>query len=100
MKPNRLNVGCVKPNSVGEVKPNIEKTWHYSKKDENRSSEIEMNQSESNPENYLQNHIEQFSPDVQEIVTQVLQLEKKKLSQKAPRNINEDVLNIIKDVVQ
>jgi len=59
-----------------------------------------MNQSESNPENYLQNHIEEFSPDVQKIVTQVLQLEKKKLSQKAPRNINEDVLNIIKDVVQ
>lgn len=50
--------------------------------------------------NYLQNQIQQFSPEVQEIVTQVLQLEKKKLYQKAPRNINEEVLNIIKDVVQ
>ncbi|MFB6277570.1 MAG: hypothetical protein ABEI32_15650 [Halothece sp.] len=51
-------------------------------------------------ENYLQTNLNRFSPEVQEIVTQVLQLEKKKLYQKSPRYINEDVLNIIKSVVQ
>lgn len=50
--------------------------------------------------NYLQANLKQFSPEAQAIVTQVLQLEKKKLYQKAPRYINEDVLKIIKDVVQ
>ncbi|MDR9403929.1 MAG: hypothetical protein RI580_10860 [Halothece sp. Uz-M2-17] len=51
-------------------------------------------------DNYLQTHLQQFSPEVQQIVTQVLQLEKKKLYQKNPRYINEEILNIIKDVVQ
>lgn len=51
-------------------------------------------------ENYLETNLRQFSPEVQEVVTQVLQLEKKKLYQKAPRHINEDVLKVIKDVVQ
>jgi len=51
-------------------------------------------------DNYLEATLKQFSPEVQQIVTQVLQLEKKKLYQKAPRHINEDLLNIIKDVVQ
>lgn len=51
-------------------------------------------------ENYLQTNLNRFSPEVQEIVSQVLQLEKKKLYQKSPRYINEDVLNIIKSVVQ
>ncbi|MFP4134294.1 MAG: hypothetical protein ACLFQP_11070 [Halothece sp.] len=50
--------------------------------------------------NYLEANLKQFSPEVQEVVTQVLQLEKKKLYQKAPRHINEDILKIIKDVVQ
>lgn len=51
-------------------------------------------------ENYLQANLNCFSPEVQKIVTQVLQLEKKKLYQKSPRYINEDILNIIKSVVQ
>lgn len=51
-------------------------------------------------ENYLQTNLKQFSPEVQEVVTKVLQLEKKKLYQKAPRHINEEILKIIKDVVQ
>jgi hypothetical protein len=51
-------------------------------------------------DNYLEANLQQFSPEVQRIVTQVLQLEKKKLHQKFPRYINEDILNIIKDVVQ
>jgi len=51
-------------------------------------------------EDYLQANLNRFSPEVQEIVTQVLQLEKKKLYQKSPRYINDDVLNIIKSVVQ
>jgi hypothetical protein len=50
--------------------------------------------------NYLEANLKQFSPEVQQIVTQVLQLEKKKLHQKFPRHINEDVLNIIKEIVQ
>lgn len=51
-------------------------------------------------EDYWQANINRFSPEVQQIVTQVLQLEKKKLYQKSPRHINEDVLNIIKTRVQ
>ena len=51
-------------------------------------------------DNYLQAHLKEFSPEAQQIVTQVLQLEKKKLYQKFPRHINEEILNIIKDVVQ
>jgi len=51
-------------------------------------------------DNYLEVNLQEFSPEVQQIVTQVLQLEKKKLHQKFPRHINEDILNIIKDVVQ
>ena len=38
--------------------------------------------------------------EVKEIIEQVLQLEKDKLYLKTPRNINEDILNIIKKVVQ
>lgn len=51
-------------------------------------------------DNSFQTNLQQFSPEVQQIVTQVLQLEKKKLYQKNPRYINEEVLNIIEDVVQ
>ncbi len=51
-------------------------------------------------ENYLQDNLKQYSPEAQAIVTQVLQLEKKKLYQKAPRHINDEILKIIKDVVQ
>ena len=51
-------------------------------------------------ENYLEANLKQFSPEVQEVVTKVLQLEKKKLYQKTPRHINEEIIKTIKDVVQ
>lgn len=51
-------------------------------------------------QNYMEATLKQFSPETQQIVTQVLQLEKKKLYQKSPRYINEEVLHIIKDTVQ
>lgn len=48
----------------------------------------------------IQEPINNASPEVKEIIEQVLQLEKDKLYLKTPRNINEDILNIIKKVVQ
>lgn len=48
----------------------------------------------------IQKPITEASPAVKEVIEQVLQLEKDKLSLKTPRNINEDILNIIKKVVQ
>ena len=48
----------------------------------------------------IQEPITSASPEVKKIIEQVLQLEKDKLYLKTPRNINEDVLNIIKKVVQ
>lgn len=63
-------------------------------------SDIRPPQELMTDENYLQANLKQVSPEVQQIVTQVLQLEKKKLYQKFPRHINEEILTIIKDVVQ
>ncbi len=37
--------------------------------------------------------------EVREIIERVLQLEKDKLYQKAPKNINDDILKIIKEVL-
>jgi len=48
----------------------------------------------------IQEPITSASAEVKEIIERVLQLEKDKLYLKAPRNINEDILNIIKKVVQ
>ena len=48
----------------------------------------------------IQEPITSAAPEVKEIIEQVLQLEKDKLYLKTPRNINEDILNIIKKVVQ
>ncbi|AFY79463.1 MAG: hypothetical protein IGR93_13240 [Hydrococcus sp. C42_A2020_068] len=39
-------------------------------------------------------------PEVRQIIEKVLQLEKDKLYLKAPRNINDDVLKIVKEVIQ
>ena len=50
--------------------------------------------------NKVQQPITEASPEVREIIERVLQLEKEKLYQKAPRNINDDILNIIKVIVQ
>ncbi len=51
-------------------------------------------------QNYVQQPITDASPEVREIIRAVLQLEKDKLYLKTPRNINEDILNIIKQVIQ
>jgi uncharacterized protein (UPF0335 family) len=48
----------------------------------------------------IQEPITTASTQVREIIERVLKLEKDKLYLKTPRNINEDVLNIIKEVVQ
>ena len=56
-----------------------------------------------NPEsnhNHVQQPIIDAPPEIREIIKQVLQLEKDKLYLKTPRNINEDILNIIKQVIQ
>ena len=39
-------------------------------------------------------------PEVRQVIEQVLKLEKDKLYLKTPRNINDDILNIIKHVIQ
>jgi len=57
------------------------------------------NHDQSSERNELQAILDQYPPEIQQIVTQVLQLEKKRLYQKAPRHINEEILTIIKDVV-
>ena len=48
----------------------------------------------------IQEPITSAPPEVKEIIDRVLQLEKDKLYLKTPRNINEDILNIIKKIVQ
>ncbi|MEC4806421.1 MAG: hypothetical protein SAJ12_06025 [Jaaginema sp. PMC 1079.18] len=48
----------------------------------------------------VQEPIRQASPEIRQIIERVLQLEKEKLYQRTPRNINDDVLTIVKDVVQ
>jgi hypothetical protein len=40
------------------------------------------------------------SPEVREIIEKVLQLEKDKLNQKNLRYINEDIVKIIKEIIQ
>lgn len=50
--------------------------------------------------NHVQQPITDAPPEVREIIQQVLKLEKDKLYLKNPRNINEDILNIIKQVIQ
>jgi hypothetical protein len=48
----------------------------------------------------IQEPILKASPEVRKIIERVLQLEREKLYQKNPRNINDDILRIIKEVVQ
>ena len=48
----------------------------------------------------IQEPIASASPEVKQIIEEVLQLEKDKLYLKTPRNINEDILKIIKKIVQ
>ena len=48
----------------------------------------------------IQEPITNASPEVKQVIEEVLKIEKDKLYLKTPRNVNEDVLNIIKQVVQ
>ncbi|MEL7038036.1 MAG: hypothetical protein AAFO04_20825 [Cyanobacteria bacterium J06592_8] len=50
--------------------------------------------------NHLQDPLADASPEVREIIERVLQAERDKLYMKVPRNINDDILKIIKEVVQ
>jgi len=57
----------------------------------------------TNPDNNLQNIREPIlnaPEDVRKIIDRVLKLERDKLYQRNPRNINDDVLTIIKEVIQ
>lgn len=54
----------------------------------------------TNDLNSVQEPITNAPPEVRRIIEQVLQLEKDKLYLKTPRNINDDILRIIKEVVQ
>ncbi len=47
----------------------------------------------------IQEPITSATPEVKQIIEEVLKLEKDKLYLKTPRNINEDILNIIKKIV-
>ena len=59
-----------------------------------------MNKSETDTINKVQEPIIEAPPEVREIITRVLKLEKDKVYQKNLRHINDDILNIIKDVVR
>ncbi len=48
----------------------------------------------------IQEPINSASPEVREIIERVLELEKSKLYKKNFKNINDDILTIIKQVVQ
>ena len=48
----------------------------------------------------IQEPIANAPAEVKEVIERVLKLEKDKLYLKTPRNINDDILNIIKHVVQ
>ena len=48
----------------------------------------------------IQEPITSAPPEVRQIIEQVLQAEKDKLYMKFPRNINDDILRIVKEAVQ
>jgi hypothetical protein len=48
----------------------------------------------------VQEPITSASPEVREIIERVLKLEKEKLYQRRPRNINDDILKIVKETIQ
>ncbi len=59
-----------------------------------------MNKASNSSLSNIQEPISNASPEVKEIIQQVLKLEKDKIYLKTPRNIHEDILQIIKDVIQ
>lgn len=50
--------------------------------------------------NEVQQPIKDAPPEVKQIIERVLQAEKDKLYMKIPRHINDDILQIIREVVQ
>lgn len=50
--------------------------------------------------NKVQEPITSATPEVQQIIERVLQAEKDKLYMKIPRNINDDILKIVKEEVR
>ncbi len=54
----------------------------------------------SSQSNEVQEPIASASPEVRQIIERVLQAERDKLYMKIPRNINDDILKIIKEEVQ
>ena len=48
----------------------------------------------------IQEPITDAPPEVRKVIEQVLKLEKDKLYLKIPRNINDDILNIIKHLIR
>ncbi|MGV2829772.1 hypothetical protein [Myxosarcina sp. GI1(2024)] len=50
--------------------------------------------------NQIQEPITSASPEVKLIIERVLKLEKDKLYLKTPRNINEEIIKIVKQVIQ
>jgi hypothetical protein len=50
--------------------------------------------------NDVQEPITNAPPEIRRIIERVLQTEKDKLYMKAPRNINDDILKIIKEEIQ
>jgi hypothetical protein len=50
--------------------------------------------------NNVQEPIDSAPPEIKEIIEKVLELERDKLSKKNSRNINDDILKIIKEVVR
>ena len=63
------------------------------------SKKPERQQSDSET-TYIQEPITKAPPQVKQVIEEVLKIEKDKLYLKTPRNINEDILNIIKNVVR
>ena len=55
---------------------------------------------ESETLNTVQEPITNAPPEIREIMERVLKLEKDKLYMKIPRNINDDILRIVKEVIQ
>ena len=50
--------------------------------------------------NDVQEPIINAPPEVRQIIERVLQAEKDKLYMRMPRNINDDILKIVKEVIQ
>jgi hypothetical protein len=48
----------------------------------------------------IQEPIASAPPEIREIIERVLQAEKDKLYMRIPRNINDDILKIIKEAIQ